>query len=418
MNDKMGLNATWSMAVGGMVGGGIFSVLGLIIKTAGNFAWVSFLISGLIALSTAISYSTLTINFKQGGGAFEYIKDVSHKSAAGGLSWLLIMGYILTISVYSFTFGHYLSYVFSIESTLLSRVFAAIVVITFISINLKGVGESSKVEIFTVWVKLLILLIIASFGFKHFDINKYIVAHEGNDFFNILIGSASIFMAYEGFQLITYDYEDIHRPEKTIHKAEILAVLTVMILYVIVTIGISLLVDKSIIIDKQEVVIAIAGKSTLGTFGLILATVAALFSTGSAINSTLFSTARLAEKVSKDNEMPSFMKHKNKNKIPDRAIILIGGLGGALAFFGSLERLVESASFIFLITFFIVNYICFNKIKKKRKISFIGMVGTGLSAIVLLIKFLINDLLVLIFLLSFIIIVTLVRKLILNEKSW
>ncbi len=35
-NDKMGFNATWSMAAGGMVGGGIFSVLGVIIGTAGK----------------------------------------------------------------------------------------------------------------------------------------------------------------------------------------------------------------------------------------------------------------------------------------------------------------------------------------------------------------------------------------------
>jgi len=34
-NKKMSFNATWSMAVGGMVGGGIFSVLGVIISMAG-----------------------------------------------------------------------------------------------------------------------------------------------------------------------------------------------------------------------------------------------------------------------------------------------------------------------------------------------------------------------------------------------
>ena len=36
---KMGFNASWSMAVGGMVGGGIFSVLGVVVHTAGQWAW-------------------------------------------------------------------------------------------------------------------------------------------------------------------------------------------------------------------------------------------------------------------------------------------------------------------------------------------------------------------------------------------
>jgi hypothetical protein len=35
----MGFNATWSMAVGGMVGGGIFSVLGVVLHVAGAWSW-------------------------------------------------------------------------------------------------------------------------------------------------------------------------------------------------------------------------------------------------------------------------------------------------------------------------------------------------------------------------------------------
>ncbi len=53
---KMSFNATWSMAVGGMVGGGIFSVLGVIVNIAGQWAWLSFILAGVIALISAHSY--------------------------------------------------------------------------------------------------------------------------------------------------------------------------------------------------------------------------------------------------------------------------------------------------------------------------------------------------------------------------
>jgi hypothetical protein len=46
VNDKLGFNATWSMAVGGMVGGGIFSTLGVVIGIAGAWAWLSFVAAG------------------------------------------------------------------------------------------------------------------------------------------------------------------------------------------------------------------------------------------------------------------------------------------------------------------------------------------------------------------------------------
>lgn len=104
----MGFNATWSMAVGGMVGGGIFSVLGVVVELADKWAWASFVVAGLIALATAHSYAALARRFSEGGGAFTFLRHMHRNGLAGSLSWVLIVGYVLTISVYAFTFGHYL----------------------------------------------------------------------------------------------------------------------------------------------------------------------------------------------------------------------------------------------------------------------------------------------------------------------
>ena len=38
--ETLNFNQTWSMAVGGMVGGGIFSTLGVVIAIAGSWAWL------------------------------------------------------------------------------------------------------------------------------------------------------------------------------------------------------------------------------------------------------------------------------------------------------------------------------------------------------------------------------------------
>jgi len=105
----MSFNATWSMAVGGMVGGGIFSVLGVIISIAGQWAWLSFVLAGLIALISVHSYSQLSLKYQKSGGAFTFLSEINHKGFAGSLSWILIIGYILTMSVYAFTFGHYVA---------------------------------------------------------------------------------------------------------------------------------------------------------------------------------------------------------------------------------------------------------------------------------------------------------------------
>ena len=98
---KLGFNGTFSMAVGGMVGGGIFSTLGVVIAIAGAWAWLSFVTAGLIALSAGYSYLKLSAYYSEGGGAFTFLREIDAEGFAGTLSWVLIVGYVLTNSVYA-----------------------------------------------------------------------------------------------------------------------------------------------------------------------------------------------------------------------------------------------------------------------------------------------------------------------------
>ena len=160
---KMGFNATWSMAVGGMVGGGIFSVLGVVISMAGAWAWASLTLAGLIALATGHSYIELASKFGEGGGAFTFLRKEKLKRFAGSLSWVLFIGYVLTISVYAFTFAHYVGDVANMPDWL-TRPLAGSIVAVLLAVNLLGVGEASWLEIVTVWGKLLVLAGLAAMG--------------------------------------------------------------------------------------------------------------------------------------------------------------------------------------------------------------------------------------------------------------
>lgn len=279
-NKKMSFNATWSMAVGGMVGGGIFSVLGVIISIAGQWAWLSFVLAGLIALISAFSYSQLSIKYKKSGGAFTFLNEINHKGIAGSLSWVLIIGYILTISVYAFTFGHYVAHVFNFGSWF-PRVLAFTIIAALALVNLRGVGESSKVEIITVWGKLFVLLGLSIFGIIHWSPEQLTAGIETKSWSSAIIGAATIFMAYEGFQLLSYDYEDIENPTKTLPRATISAVIAVIFIYVLVALGSTMLVGAETLIQEKEVALSIAGQQAFGITGLVLVTVAAAFSTGS-----------------------------------------------------------------------------------------------------------------------------------------
>ena len=59
MSEKIGLTESVSLAVGGMVGGGIFAVLGVVAAMAGTLAWLSFVASGVITVCAGYSFVRL-----------------------------------------------------------------------------------------------------------------------------------------------------------------------------------------------------------------------------------------------------------------------------------------------------------------------------------------------------------------------
>ncbi len=378
----MGFNATWSMAVGGMVGGGIFSTLGVVIGIAGKWAWLSFVTAGLIALAAGYSYARLTAHYHQGGGAFMFLRKVGAPRSAGSLAWVLIIGYVLTNAVYAFTFGQYLGYVVGLGPWF-ARAAAVAIMAVFIGLNLRSVGQASGVEAFLVWFKLAVLVALAGYGLRQWDPAMLSRGAPDAGLAAAVFGAAAVFMAYEGFQLLAYDYEDIDDPDKTMPRAVLSAIAVVIVVYVAIALGTPMLIGADAVIAHKEVALSIAGQQAFGTTGLVVVTIAAAFSTGSAINSTLFATARLAHDVTRQGALPAALDHRNRFGVPDRAVIGLGAMAAAFAAIGTLSALVEAASLAFLCTFSIVGVLAFRARAGRRVITGFGAVASAAAALAL-----------------------------------
>jgi amino acid transporter len=104
---KLRIPDATAMAVGGMIGGGIVSVLGVAVSLAGHLAFGCFVLGGLLAAITARSYAGVTLRSGDAGGAFEHVRREGHGHIAGFLLWALVFGYMVAMAVYSFAFGRY-----------------------------------------------------------------------------------------------------------------------------------------------------------------------------------------------------------------------------------------------------------------------------------------------------------------------
>lgn len=380
--DKLSLGAAWAMAVGGMIGGGIFATLGVVISLAGKWAWASFLTGGLIALATGLSYARLAVHFDREGGSYSYLRETGHRRLAPPIAWLLIGGYTLTLSVYAFTFGAYLAHALGL--VWFGPVAAVLAIAVLAGVNLMGVGEAAGVELFAVWVKLAVLAALAWLGlWRWAPHNLSLSSGVAPGWGGALIGAAAVFMSYEGFELLAFDYDDMDDRKRTISKAMPRAIVATTLVYIAVAIGTAMLIGAQDVVAQKETALAEAGRAALGETGFIAVTVAAALSTASAINATLFASARLSRDVAKNSDLPGWFGREDKHSVPWLAVLIIGSVAAVLALLGNLQTLVQDASFVFLSVFALVNWLAWRLVPHGRWQALLGMVGAILAGLTL-----------------------------------
>jgi len=351
---KFSLFDACGIAIGGMVGGGIFAVLGEAVMISGNATFISLGIGGLLALVTGVVYSKLTVIFDEPGGGFTFIEHITGPRFAGTVSWFLILGYIFTISLYAHTFGAYAGRLFGFG--LGPNIYlGCLVVVLMTSLALMGVRTSDQSRDILFYVKIFILTGLIILGFFTVQIHRItpILSKAPSD---IIFGSAMVFVAYEGFQLITYDYDRIQDHKKNLPKAVLYSIVAVIVIYMCIAFVLTGSLGGATIAKHSETAIAMLADPILGRPGVIIVLTAAVFSTASAIFATIFEISQLADRVADDGQLPHQLTDRNIGGVPVYFTCLIGFLAIVIQYSISLRQITVYASLLFLLVFSVVNY--------------------------------------------------------------
>jgi len=387
LRKKIGFWEAYSIGVGGMIGGGIFAVLGLTILLAKGAAPLAFLFAGIIALLTSYSYAKLSVRYPSEGGTVEFlVRAFGNNLITSYLNVLLLASYIIMLALYSYAFGSYASAVLvGHEVALLKKFLIAFVVIFFTFLNFLGAYVSGKAEDIMVFTKVAILLFFSVLGFFTADFSRLSPEHW-ESIFKILTGGLIIFLAYEGFELIANTAQDVEEPEKVLPKAFYSAVITVIFIYVLVAIVAVGNLTYEEVQKYSDYALAVAAKPFLGELGFVLIGIAAMISTASAINATLYGSARVSYLVAKFGALPKDLTRKVwKNGTEGLLIIAIITIIFATTF--DLKNISVAGSLGFLIIFAAVNLANFKlaeETKSNKWISFIAFFLCLLSIAVLI----------------------------------
>ncbi|MHA1197938.1 MAG: APC family permease [Candidatus Heimdallarchaeaceae archaeon] len=401
LSKELGLKEALGIAVGALIGGGVFSVLGLVINNSGPAAFLSFLLAGIVSSFTAFSYVHLALKYPKAGGAFIYVQEAFKKKwLSGTLGIVLWFGYSFSVSLYAMTFGRYLGEVIPIAGgielfagsayavSISAFIFQILSVLLFVGVNLLGVKESARAQNILVLIKVAILLLYIIVGITATQRSNF----EGffdKGFFPIVSSSVLIFVSMEGFEILSNSVEEMKNPKRDLPVGMFLSIIIALVLYVsvaVVTVGVLGIEGVS---GFKEVILSESASKFMGTAGIGIMVFAAIVSAASAINATLLGSSRLSYMLSHEGIIPKAMAKINpKTRVPARAIAISGVLSIVFVLAFNIEMVALAASIIFMFIFGAVNLSAIKLLEGKKKIpSIIGVILIVLYLIVWIISF-------------------------------
>ncbi len=344
-----------AIGIGGMVGGGIFAVLGLSVQLAHGGAPLAFLIAGIVALVTSYSYARLSVTYRSQGGTVAFLdRAFGPGLLTGSMNILLWISYVVMLSLYAYAFGSYGSSLFPPAWQPIGKhVLITGIVVSITALNLLKAKLIGEAEDWIVLIKLVILIFFVGVGIWGVD-GARLAPSAWSPSINLVAGGMIIFLAYEGFELIANTAQDVRNASRTLPRAFYSSVGFVIVLYLlvaIVAVG-SLPIEK--IIGAKDYALAEAARPSLGQTGFILIAVAAMLSTASAINATAYGAARLSYVIAKDGELPAVLEKKIWGK-PVEGLLLTSGATLLIANLTNLSNISTMGSAGFLLIFAAVN---------------------------------------------------------------
>jgi len=370
MSEKLGLTEAVSIALGGMIGGGIYAVLGVVAQVTMAATWAAFLLAGVVAICAGYSYNRLNALIDDAGGSVSFVQSfLGNSTLAGMVGWTLLFGYVGSMAMYAFAFAEFaiaLGLPDGVAGLPTRPVVSVVAVTAFVGLNLLGARTTGSAETLLVAAKVAVLVAFGVAGLRYalgpsgppvaFGLDRL----AGSD---PVVAAAISFVAFQGWQLLFYDQESFEDPVDTVRRAVYVSVPAAVVVYALVGVVTVNLAPQALQshphVALKEAARTVASPYGLGATGAALLSASALFSTGSAINATLFSAAHFAEGMLTDDLLPDHVGDADADGLPERTLVLLGGVTALLSAVGSLGAITSFASLAFIVVFGAMSYLAF-----------------------------------------------------------
>jgi len=338
------------VATGAMISSGLFILPGLAFAKAGPAVIISYIIAGVLCIPTLLSKAELITAMPKAGGDYFYIMRGFGPllgTVAGFSSWfsLSLKGAFALVGM-----GAYLSLVTNVPLNII----AVMCCLFFIVLNLLGVKEAGRFQVFLVAGLLGILTLYVIWGAKTvnpMNLSPFFAKGMGS----VFATASFVFISYGGLTKIAALAEEAENPGKNLPLGMILSIIVTSIVYtlvIFVTIGV---LDPNVL--RGTLIPISEGAGVFGgNFLKVAISIAAFLAFISTANAGLMTASRYPLGMSRDKLLPGyFQKASSKTGMPYVAIFFTGAFMILAILFLNLELLVKVASSILILLFMFAN---------------------------------------------------------------
>ncbi len=396
----LGLFDSTMIVAGSMIGSGIFIVSADIARNVGSAGWLIavWVITGLMTLMAALSYSELSAMFPKAGGQYVYLKEAFNPLAGFLYGWsFFAVIQTATIAAVGVAFSKFAAYIipalsennilFSIGSFNVSAAqIVAILMITLLTfINSKGIKNGTIIQTVFTTTKILSLFGLIVFGFV-LAFNSEIWNANWADAFSMkawkadstswteVIGTGmvgaiaaamvgSIFSS-DAWNNVTFIAGEVKNPKRNIGLALFLGTLIVTLIYVATNLMyVSVLPIDGIAFAENDRIGVVASQQIFGDSGTIVIAVMIMISTFGCNNGLILAGARVYNAMAIDKLFFKKAALLNKHAVPEYALWAQCIMASILCLSGKYGDLLDMIAFV-VVLFYAVTIIGIFKLRR------------------------------------------------------
>nr|WP_271207233.1 amino acid permease [Curtobacterium pusillum]GLK31259.1 amino acid transporter [Curtobacterium pusillum] len=356
------------ISVGATLGTGILVVLGTAVPLAGPAVWISFVVAGVAALLSALSYAEMAGAVPTSGSSYSYTYATMGEGIAWVCGWCLVLEYAVSVAAVAVGASEYVDETLRVFGLHLPAALsappgeggvvnlpAAVLVLLATAILLPGARESAWVNTLMVIVKIALLVFFVIVAFSAFRAQNFApLAPMGTA--GVTVAASRLFFSYIGFDAASTAGEEAKNPRRDLPRAIIGSIALITALYILVAIAAvgarSWTSFSSTEASLVRIVVDVTGQPLVA----LVFSVGAVIAIASVVLTVLYGQTRILLTMARDGLAPKvFGRVSHRTGTPIANTLIIGVVVTIVAALVPLGELADATSIGTLVAFALVN---------------------------------------------------------------